>query len=53
MISRWQDAGLPKPSVATAILRTIKASMIDRSLGKLDARDLRAFADGLKPLLGW
>lgn len=53
LIGRWQDAGLPKPSVVTAILRTIKASMIERSLGKLDGRDLKAFSDGLKPLLGW
>ncbi|MBM4244303.1 MAG: type II toxin-antitoxin system PemK/MazF family toxin [Deltaproteobacteria bacterium] len=53
LIVRWQDAGLPKPSVATAIVRTIKASMVERPLGKLDRRDMARFSDGLKPLLGW
>jgi hypothetical protein len=44
---------LPKPAVATAILRTIKASMVERSPGNLDRRDMKAFSDGLKPLVGW
>lgn len=53
LIARWQEAGLPKPTVATAILRTIKSPMVERSLGVLDRRDLRAFSEGLRPLLGW
>lgn len=52
-IHRWREAGLPKPTVVTGILRTVKASMIERALGKLDRRDLKGFADALKPLLGW
>ena len=52
LIARWQEAGLPKPSVVTAVVRTIKASMIERSFGVLDRRDLRAYSDGLRPLLG-
>jgi len=38
--------------VATAILRTIKQSMIERSLGKLPTRDLRAFKQLLRVTLG-
>jgi len=51
-IKDWQGAGLPRPSVATAILRTIKQSMIERSLGKLPTRDLRAFKQLLRVTLG-
>jgi mRNA interferase MazF len=52
LIERWQEAGLPKPSVATAILRTIKAPMIERTLGTIHALDLRTFSKHLRPLLG-
>ena len=50
--ARWREAGLPKPSVITAVLRTIKASMIERTFGVLDRRDVKAYTDGLRPLLG-
>jgi hypothetical protein len=43
---------LPKPSVVTAVLRTIKAVMIERTFGALDRRDLRAYTEGLGPFLG-
>jgi mRNA interferase MazF len=52
LIKDWQGAGLPRPSVATGILRTIKQSMIERSLGKLQAGDLRAFKRLLRVTLG-
>ena len=52
LVERWQAAGLPKPSVVTAILRTIKTPMIERALGVLDTRDLQAFSKRLRPLLG-
>jgi mRNA interferase MazF len=42
LIKDWQGAGLPRPSVATGILRTIKQSMIERSFARMPARDLRA-----------
>ena len=42
LICRWRESGLPKPSVATAILRTVKRAMIARRLGALAAPDLRA-----------
>jgi len=34
------------------VLRTIKASMIERTFGVLDRRDVRAYTDLLRPLLG-
>ncbi len=52
LVERWQEAGLPKPSVVTAILRTVKTPMIERALGALDARDLQAVSRRLRPLLG-
>lgn len=38
----WEAAGLISPSTVTGILRTIKASMIDRKIGVLSPRDLAA-----------
>ena len=42
LIQRWRESGLPKPSVVTAILRTVKAAMIVRRLGSLHRQDLRS-----------
>lgn len=52
LITDWQGAGLPRPSVAMGILRTIRQSMIERSLGRMPARDLRAFKQLLRGTLG-
>ena len=52
LIEAWRDAGLPRLSVATGILRTVKRAMIERSLGRLAARDLRAFQKLLRSTLG-
>ena len=52
-IERWRDSGLPKPSVVTAIIRTVKAAMITRRLGALPANDLRDFDAKLAPVLGF
>ena len=43
LVRRWQDAGLPKPSVVTAILRTVKARMIVQRLGALEELDMHSF----------
>ena len=40
LINDWQDAGLPLPSVATGVIRTIKQGMIIRILGSLSHRDM-------------
>jgi mRNA interferase MazF len=40
LIKEWRQAGLPKPSVATAILRTVKGNMIVRRVGSLGSGDM-------------
>jgi mRNA-degrading endonuclease toxin of MazEF toxin-antitoxin module len=52
LIEEWRKSGLPQPSVATGVIRTIKRTMIERSIGKLAARDLRAFRALLRSTLG-
>ena len=52
MIRQWRQAGLPKPSVATAILRTVKAGMIIRTVGSLAAADMVAIDKQIKKVLG-
>src|SRR4030042_2008054 len=42
LIAAWQQCGLAKPSMATGIIRTVKASMIGRTLGVIPEQDLRA-----------
>jgi mRNA interferase MazF len=52
LIERWQDCGLIKPSVATGIIRTVKSSMITRTLGVMSERDMRAIEGRLAEALG-
>jgi len=52
LIGDWSAAGLPKPSVATGIVRTIKRDMIERRLGTLTPRDLAAVDSALRVSLG-
>jgi hypothetical protein len=48
----WKEAGLLFSSVATAIMRTIKRTMIERRLGSLAKTDLQAFDRELRRSLG-
>jgi mRNA interferase MazF len=48
----WKEAGLLSSSVATAIMRTIKRTMIERRLGSLAKTDLQAFDRELRRSLG-
>ena len=52
LIADWKGAGLLFPSVATAILRTIKRTMIDRRLGAMARPDLQAIDRELRRSLG-
>ena len=52
LINDWQDAGLPLPSVATGVIRTIKQGMIIRTLGSLSHRDMATIDQHLRPNLG-
>ncbi len=51
-ISGWRQAGLLHPSVVTAILRTIKRSMIRRKLGTLTSLDIKGVQSALRQYLG-
>ena len=51
-IADWQGAGLLFPSTVTAILRTIKHSMIARKLGSMASADLQLFSSDLRRALG-
>jgi mRNA interferase MazF len=52
LIDQWQQCGLAKPSVATGIIRTVKATMIGRTLGVMPEEDLRAYQRVLSQALG-
>jgi mRNA interferase MazF len=52
LISRWQEAGLLFPSVATGIIRTIKQGMIARKLGKMPLPDMKRIERNLRDALG-
>ena len=43
---------LPKPSVVTGILRTVKQADVVRRLGSLSAADLRVVGSNLRDALG-
>ena len=47
LIQQWQRSGLIKPSVMTAIVRTVRDAMISRRLGRLANEDMQAVDAGL------
>lgn len=51
LLADWQEAGLLFPSVATGVIRTIKQSMITRTLGSLSHRDMDAIDQRLRLIL--
>ncbi len=52
LIADWKGAGLLFPSLVTAILRTIKRTMIERKLGSMPKPDLEAVDRLLHQSLG-
>jgi mRNA-degrading endonuclease toxin of MazEF toxin-antitoxin module len=52
LIADWKGAGLLFPSSVTAILRTIKRTMIDRKLGAMPKTDMEAVHRELRRSLG-
>ncbi len=52
MIKGWREAGLLFPSVATGIVRTIKANLIIKTLGALPHQDLTRVERNLRHVLG-
>ena len=53
LLTDWKAAGLLFPSVATAIVRTVKATMIERKLGSLTAADFQSVERQLRRALGF
>jgi mRNA interferase MazF len=51
-IADWKGAGLLFPSIATAVVRTIKQTMAERKLGSLSQKDLDALDRELRRCLG-
>jgi mRNA interferase MazF len=51
-IAGWKAAGLLFPSIATAIIRTIKQAMIERRLGTMPLADMQAIEGKLRDVLG-
>ena len=47
-IDDWEEAGLIYPSLATGIIRTIKARMINRKLGALTKQDFGKVQESLE-----
>jgi hypothetical protein len=52
LIADWQIAGLLFPSVATAVVRTIKQDMVNKKLGSLSIQDSSEADKKLKLALG-
>jgi hypothetical protein len=52
LIADWQIAGLLFPSVATAVVRTIKQDMVNKKLGSLSIQDSGEVGKKLKWALG-
>lgn len=52
LIRRWQEAGLPSPTVATMILRTVPADTLGAKLGSLVAEDLDRLTENLRASVG-
>ena len=53
LIKRWREAGLLFPSVATGIVRTIKANLIVRTLGTLSHPDFQRVEKNLRQAAGF
>lgn len=52
VVGDWKAAGLLKASTIKPILTTIEKSLIIRTLGQLNKRDLTGLRDALKLILG-
>lgn len=53
VISEWEKAGLKVPSLATAILQTIKKDRIQKRLGQLEKKDLLKIDKNVSKIIGF
>ena len=52
LVADWKGAGLLFPSLVTGIFRTIKRTMVDRKLGAMPKREMKAIDLKLRQSLG-
>jgi mRNA interferase MazF len=52
LLTDWKAAGLLFPSLVTAIVRTVKRTMVDQKLGSLTKSDMQAVERELRRALG-
>ena len=52
LLTHWQEAGLPRPSLVQGKIATVETSIVERRLGRLTGSDLAAFDRGLREALG-
>lgn len=52
LITEWQNAGLPKPSLVKPVLATIERGLILKKLGALQEQDQQALRTALRQILG-
>ncbi len=51
-VTRWQEAGLLRPSVIKPVLTTLERSLVLKKLGSLQPRDRQALVTNLATLIG-
>ena len=51
-IDDWQTAGLPMPTKAKGVVRTIEQEMITRHVGNLTGSDLQRVQQSIRDILG-
>ena len=52
LLTDWQSAGLPRPSLAKGFVETLERTTFVRVLGTVSQRDLVAIEAGLRHILG-
>jgi mRNA interferase MazF len=53
VISEWEKAGLKVPSLATAILQTVKKDRIQKCLGQIDELDFVRIEKNIAAVIGF
>ncbi|OGK07884.1 MAG: hypothetical protein A2W80_13165 [Candidatus Riflebacteria bacterium GWC2_50_8] len=53
VISEWEKAGLKVPSLATAILQTVKKDRIQKCLGQIDELDFARIEKNISAVIGF
>jgi mRNA interferase MazF len=51
-LTRWQGAGLLKPSAVKPVIATLEQGLVIRSLGRLDAQDQDALRLAISQIIG-